>query len=241
MFAGNHTPADQRFPAACLRAVSSAAPGACADDARVVSGERSRLSRAVGAGRRVCQARPRHQGDAVDGAWRHAQPRTRTQRTSTVCICWWAPTIASTGQGGSTWRSRCRPVVDLRHPPADPRGRWRIQRQCRPLQQGGERADGGRAPATLVDLRFSASRASAYGRQAVVTAARALGLRSRASMSSAVTKVRQVIRIPGSRPGIGRQQVEAWRLPAGRQHHAFGDAELHLARRQVCNHDRETL
>jgi hypothetical protein len=68
--------------------------------------------------------------------------------------------------------------VDLRHQQRTLDAVGRIQGQRWPLQQGGERADGGRAARrTLVDFRFSRQQGVGVRATAAVTAARALRLR----------------------------------------------------------------
>jgi len=76
-------------PAACLRAVSSAARCARVRDDRACGALKRSRCRAPWERAACLQARPRHQGDAVDGAWR-THSSHRTQRHQTVCICWWA-------------------------------------------------------------------------------------------------------------------------------------------------------
>src|SRR5205814_1438515 len=146
---------------------------------RVVSEEALPVVVRRGSGRRVCQARPGHHGDAVDRAGSHAQLAPGTQREEHRMHLlvgakdgvdrarWQAPGAADAGV-----------FVDLRHQQRTLDAVGRIQGQRWPLQQGGERADGGRAARrALVDRRFSRQQGLGVRATAAVTAARALRLR----------------------------------------------------------------
>ena len=117
----------------------------------------------------------------------------------------------------------------------------RVERHCVAVQQRGESGDRcGAARRALIDLRLTAGDRFGVGATALIAAARALGLRQQ-----------RVDVVGACHARLNSPACRAWRrcraradrdrrIVARGEHHALGDPELHLSRREVRHHDGQT-